>query len=86
MGQAAAKTAKDRGHPSVVEVIEEIRAERQRQMAYLVPLSDVLDALGKPNAGGVFQAIKSLGVKKMIVNGKTYVTREDAIRIAERLA
>jgi len=86
MGQASAKTSKDRSHPSVVEIVEEIRAERQRQMAYLVPLSDVLDALGKANAGGTYQAIKGLGVKKMIVRGRTYVTQEDAVRIAERLA
>ena len=86
MGQAATKTSKDRSHPSVVEIVEEIRAERARQMAHLVPLAGVLDAIGKSNAGGTYQAIKQLGVKKMIVGGRTYVTQDDAVRIAERLA
>jgi hypothetical protein len=55
-------------------------------MAHLIPLSEVLDAIGKINEGGTYQAIKKLGVKKMIVGGRTYVTQDDAVRIAERLA
>ncbi len=86
MGQKTAASAKDRSHPSVVEIVEEIRAERARQMAYLVPLSEVVDALGKPNAGGTYHAIKLLGVKKLIVGGRTHVTQDDAVKIAERLA
>lgn len=55
-------------------------------MAHLVPLVEVLDAIGKPNAGWIYQAIKGMKVKKILVGGRTYVSREDAIRIAERLA
>jgi hypothetical protein len=87
MGQKAVATPEDGSHPSVADIVEEVRQAKERKLAALVKLHDLADALGvdKSNAR---KACKRMGIDYAYkdLSGAGYITREDAIKIAERLA
>ena len=73
--------------PTVEEIVEEARRAREEKMASLVRLADLAAALGLDRSH-VMKIAKRMGITyayRDIVNA-AYLTREDAARLAERLA
>jgi hypothetical protein len=73
--------------PTVEEIVEEARRSRQAKLALLVKVSDLAAALGMDRRH-TQRTAKALGLPYAYVDnaGAVYLTREDAAKVAERLA
>jgi len=85
--QNAQKRARAPVMPTVEEIVAEAREAKRARMANLVCVSDLASALGR-HKSNIRRAAKKLGVGYALidVDGVSYLTREDASKIAGRLA
>lgn len=88
---------KDRAHasqrtrqavmPTVEEIVAEAREANRAKMVGLVSLRELAVAMGRDKSN-VRRAAKKMGIQYALVDleGSCYLTKEDAAKVAERLA
>ena len=83
----AAKRTRKVVMPTVEEIVAEAREAKRIRMENLVSTAHLAAALGRDRSN-VRRATKKLGIKYALVelDGTSYLTKEDAAKVAGRLA
>jgi len=83
----AAKRTRKVVMPTVEEIVEEARQAKREKMAGLIKVADLAATLGRDRSH-TRKVIGRMGIDyaHQDNDGSTYITREDAAKLAERLA